>query len=242
MSESSYNKLNWFHRTKHKCNDIDLECDKRIRGYALEDLIGETLVLRKVPHGCRYLQKKPEEGVPEHCDITFHETFSLFAELMTDPFGNYLCQKLLEYSTHEQRNTIYESVAHDSVGISLNMHGTRAVPKMIDFLLTQRQIHSIIMALSMRVVTLTKDLNGNHVVQKCLNRLIPEDNQLIFNAVAAHCVEVTTHFHGCSVLQRCIDHAPDSQRIQLVTEPGRFVSSLSRISCNINSSPTPTVL
>jgi hypothetical protein len=34
------------------------------------------------------------------------------------------------------------------------------------------------MALSMHVVTLIKDLNGNHVIQKCLNRLIPEDNQV----------------------------------------------------------------
>ena len=103
-----------------------------------------------------------------------------------DPFGNYLCQKLLEYSTDEQRNVICESVAQDLVQISLNMHGTRAVQKMIDFLSTQRQtdtrydaqIHLIIVALSLHVVTLIKDLNGNHVVQKCLNRLAPEDNQV----------------------------------------------------------------
>lgn len=56
-----------------------------------------------------------------------------------DPFGNYLCQKLLEFSTDEQRNLICESVAQDLVNISLNMHGTRAVQKMIDFLSTQRQ-------------------------------------------------------------------------------------------------------
>lgn len=56
-----------------------------------------------------------------------------------DPFGNYLCQKLLEYSTDEQRNVICESVAQDLVNISLNMHGTRAVQKMIDFLSTRRQ-------------------------------------------------------------------------------------------------------
>jgi len=42
--------------------------------------------------------------------------------------------------------------------------------------------------------------------------------QFIYNAVAAHCVEVATHRHGCCVLQRCIDHASDSQRVQLVTE------------------------
>ncbi|CAE7179481.1 unnamed protein product [Rhizoctonia solani] len=223
MSQEN-NKLGGLHGTKHKRGDMDLN---RFAGTRLEDLVGEIPALCKDQHGCRYLQKKLEEGVPEHRDIIFHETFSLFAELMTDPFGNYLCQKLLEYSTDEQRNMICESVAHDLVGISLNMHGTRAVQKMIDFLSTQRQanpssydaqIHSIIMALSMHVVTLIKDLNGNHVIQKCLNRLIPEDNQFIYNAVAAHCVEVATHRHGCCVLQRCIDHASDSQRIQLVTE------------------------
>ena len=42
--------------------------------------------------------------------------------------------------------------------------------------------------------------------------------QFIYNAVAAHCVEVATHRHGCCVLQRCVDHASDSQRVQLVTE------------------------
>lgn len=85
------------------------------------------------------------------------------------------------------------------------------------------------------MVVLIKDLNGNHVIQKCLNKLAPEDNQVrslkqcartvsecavqfIYNAVAANCVEVATHRHGCCVLQRCIDHASDQQRIQLVNE------------------------
>ncbi|GHJ83619.1 hypothetical protein NliqN6_0021 [Naganishia liquefaciens] len=205
---------------KSKRADMDREYN-RFAGMRLEDLQGDILPLCKDQHGCRYLQKKLEEEVPEHRDMIFRETYGHFPELMTDPFGNYLCQKLLEYSTDEQRNVICESVANDLVGISLNMHGTRAVQKMIDFLSNPRrpeQIRSIILALSLNVVSLIKDLNGNHVIQKCLNRLIPEDNQFIYNAVAAHCVEVATHRHGCCVLQRCIDHAADSQRVQLVTE------------------------
>ncbi|EMD41536.1 hypothetical protein CERSUDRAFT_110088 [Gelatoporia subvermispora B] len=218
-------KMNGLHGPKHKRGDIDREFN-RFAGTRLEDLQGEIATLCKDQHGCRYLQKKLEEGVPEHRDMIFRETFSHFADLMTDPFGNYLCQKLLEYSTDEQRNVICESVAQDLVNISLNMHGTRAVQKMIDFLSTRRQadpkynaqIHSIILALSLHVVVLIKDLNGNHVIQKCLNKLAPEDNQFIYNAVAANCVEVATHRHGCCVLQRCIDHASDAQRVQLVNE------------------------
>ncbi|CED84004.1 arm repeat-containing protein [Phaffia rhodozyma] len=204
---------------KHRRAELDRDAEfNRFAGTRIEDLQGEILPLCKDQHGCRYLQKKLEEGVPEHRDMIFRETYGHFSDLMTDPFGNYLCQKLLEYSTDEQRNAICESVAGDLVTISLNMHGTRAVQKMIDFLSTPRQIHSIILALSANVVPLIKDLNGNHVIQKCLNRLVPEDNQFIYNAVAAHCVEVATHRHGCCVLQRCIDHAADSQRVQLVTE------------------------
>ncbi|KAH7916490.1 ARM repeat-containing protein [Hygrophoropsis aurantiaca] len=208
-------KMNGLHGPKHKRGDMDLN---RFAGTRLEDLQGEIPALCKDQHGCRYLQKKLEEGVPEHRDMIFRETFGHFADLMTDPFGNYLCQKLLEFSTDEQRNVICESVAQDLVNISLNMHGTRAVQKMIDFLSTRRQIHSIIVALSLHVVVLIKDLNGNHVIQKCLNKLAPEDNQFIYNAVAANCVEVATHRHGCCVLQRCIDHASDHQRVQLVNE------------------------
>ncbi|KLO20403.1 ARM repeat-containing protein [Schizopora paradoxa] len=219
-------KLNGFAGPKHRRHDADPSAVNRFAGTQLEDLQGQIAHLCKDQHGCRYLQKKLEEGQAEHRDMIFRETFSHFAELMVDPFGNYLCQKLLEYSTDEQRNMICESVAQDLVSISLNMHGTRAVQKMIDFLTTQRQadlrcnvqIHSIIVALSLHVVVLIKDLNGNHVIQKCLNKLAPEDNQFIYNAVAANCVEVATHRHGCCVLQRCIDHASENQRVQLVNE------------------------
>jgi hypothetical protein len=114
----------------------------RFAGTRIEDLQGEIPSLCKDQHGCRYLQKKLEEGVPEHRDMIFRETFGHFADLMTDPFGNYLCQKLLEYSTDDQRNVICEAVAQDLVAISLNMHGTRAVQKMIDFLSTSRQVSS----------------------------------------------------------------------------------------------------
>lgn len=129
----------------------------RFAGTRLEDLQGEIPQLCKDQHGCRYLQKKLEEGIPEHRDMIFRETFGHFAELMIgmfsakayncaadlgiDPFGNYLCQRLLEFSTDEQRTVICDSVAKDLVNISLNMHGTRAVQKMIDFLSGQRQVN-----------------------------------------------------------------------------------------------------
>ena len=95
-----------------------------------------------------------------------------------DPFGNYLCQKLFEYSTDEQRTVLINNAAPKMVEIALNAHGTRALQKMIEFITTREQIQTVINALNNRVVELIQDLNGNHVIQKCLNRLSAEDAQV----------------------------------------------------------------
>lgn len=68
--------------------------------------------------------------------------------------------------------------------------------------------------LAPNVVTLIKDLNGNHVIQRCLHRMSSENKQFIYNAVSENCIEVATHRHGCCVLQRCIDYSSESQKVK----------------------------
>ncbi|KAG8683238.1 hypothetical protein FRC08_014401 [Ceratobasidium sp. 394] len=219
-------KLGGFHGMNYEGGDISAQPNQFV-GARLEDLEGEILTLCKNQHGCRYLQKKLEEGVPTYRDIIFYETFSVFANLMIDPFGNYLCQKIFQYSTDEQRTAICKSIAHDLVGISSNMHGTRALQTIIGLLPTRRQanpsscgaqVRSITTALGTHIAALIKDPRGNYVIQECLNRLTPEDNQRIHDAIVAHCIEIAAHPHGCCILQRCIEHGSNGQRIQLITE------------------------
>ena len=69
------------------------------------------------------------------------------------------------------------------------------------------QVGLVTDALRDGVVSLIRDLNGNHVIQRCLQRLGPEDSQFVYDAAAAHTVDIATHRHGCCVLQRCIDFA-----------------------------------
>jgi len=188
--------------------------------YNFDQLIGRIYMVSKDQQGCRYLQKKLEEQEPEAIRTIFNEVYDHITELMTDPFGNYLCQKLLEFCNDHQRYLIVERVAPDLVYISKNMHGTRAVQKMIECLSSPAQVNIIKEALRNSVVELIQDLNGNHVIQRCLNRLTPDDNQFIYDAVTTgnNCVEVATHRHGCCVLQRCIDHASNKQKVQLIQE------------------------
>ncbi|KAI8086686.1 armadillo-type protein [Halteromyces radiatus] len=196
---------------------------------SLDDFKGHLYELAKDQNGCRFLQRKIEDTSQNNNQAIlaiYEEIHGHFVELMTNSFGNYLCQKLLERCDNEQRDTIVEIVAPDIVNISLNMHGTRAVQKLIEFLSTPEQIQMITSALNPSVVPLIKDLNGNHVIQKCLHRLSAEHRQFIYDAVSSKCVEVATHKHGCCVLQRCIDYASDAQKAQLVEEITRHALPL----------------
>lgn len=184
----------------------------------MDDVLGRIDIFAKDQYGCRFLQRKLDEGLPEDIDTIFSEVFDSIVELMTDPFGNYLCQKLVEHCSDEQKSAIISKVSPELINISLNMHGTRAVQKLIECLNTPAQVRMVVDALKSSVVTLIKDLNGNHVIQRCLNHLSESDRQFIYDAVAGRCVDVATHRHGCCVLQRCIDYASRAQKMQLVNK------------------------
>lgn len=57
----------------------------------------------------------------------------------------------------------------------------------------------------------------------------PEDRAFIFEAVSQACLEVSTHRHGCCVMQRCLDAATPNQRRQLVMEIGRNCLQLMQV-------------
>jgi hypothetical protein len=192
------------------------EDNARYANYKLENMHGQIYELCKDQHGCRFLQRKLEEQDPQAVTMIFEETKDYVVELMTDPFGNYLCQKLLEFSNDEQRTVLIKNAAPQMVKIALNQHGTRALQKMIEFITTHEQIEIVKDAINSNVVDLIQDLNGNHVIQKCLNHLKPAEAEFIFIAVSTHCLTVGTHRHGCCVLQRCIDHATGDQKSMLV--------------------------
>jgi len=137
----------------------------------LENCQGHLYSMSKDQHGCRYMQRKLEDGDPAQISAIFTETCPHIIELMTDPFGNYLCQKLFEHCNDEQRTALIETAAPALPAVALNQHGTRALQKMIEHLRTDTQINIIIQSLSHKVVDLVQDLNGNHVIQKCLQVL-----------------------------------------------------------------------
>jgi hypothetical protein len=97
---------------------------------------------------------------------------------------------------------LVKTAAPRLVEIALNQHGTRALQKMIEFVSTPEQVETIVHALESKVVELIQDLNGNHVIQKCLNRLKAEDAQVsttntIDWFIDGHSHSDVVHFRRC---------------------------------------------
>lgn len=188
---------------------------------SLAEAQGYIYCISKDQHGCRFLQRMFDEGTPQDVKIIFNEIIDHVVELMMNPFGNYLMQKLLDVCNEEQRMEIIFRVTAtpgELIRISLNTHGTRVVQKLIETLKSRQQTSLVVSALEPGFLALIKDLNGNHVIQQCLVRLSNEDRKFIFVAAAKYCVDIATHQHGCCVLQRCIEHSTGEHRENLIAE------------------------
>ncbi|OEL28345.1 putative pumilio-like protein 7, chloroplastic [Dichanthelium oligosanthes] len=187
-------------------------------GESLAGLRGFMNHVARDQHGCRFLQQRLDDGKRE-VDIIFAGVSRHAAQLMVDPFGNYLMQKLLAVCDAGQRMALVLTLAASPfalVRISLNVHGTRAVQKLIESLRTREEIGLVIDALRPGFLELIKDPNGNHVVQKCLQSFEADDNKAIFDAASVHCLDIGMQCHGCCVLQRCIARSRGEHREKLV--------------------------
>lgn len=63
-----------------------------------------------------------------------------------------------------------------------------------------------------------KDQNGNHVVQKAIERVPAEHIQFIINAFSGKVCENATHPYGCRVIQRMLEHCNEHTRFAILQE------------------------
>ena len=65
--------------------------------------LAQVMAVAKDQNGCRFLQRKFDEGGAAAIQAVLPEVLEHLIELMMDPFGNYLIQKLLDRCSEEQR-------------------------------------------------------------------------------------------------------------------------------------------
>ena len=77
---------------------------------------------------------------------------------------------------------------------------------------------SLVKELEHQVLKCVKDQNGNHVVQKAIERIPAEHIHFIISAFTGQVHGLATHPYGCRVVQRMLEHCRDPSRKQLLEE------------------------
>ena len=73
---------------------------------------------------------------------------------------------------------------------------------------------SVILELEHNVLKCVKDQNGNHVIQKAIERCPPQTIRFILNAFMGQVHHLSVHPYGCRVIQRCLEHCePDDKEV-----------------------------
>jgi len=207
-------------RNQDPTNDYMMNAQIR----SVEDIQGRVYAMSRTQNGCRTLQRLMERN-DNSWRVIYAELEQQFSALVTDPFGHHLCLRLLDYiNTDQFREDLLKKLKEDLVAVSLSVHGTRVIQKVLEMMQTPTELTIVEGAMSMFVITLAKDVYGMHVILRCLHRIPPPsesdpeapNNQFIFNEITKNIVSVATHKHGCCVVQWCIDYATPSQRQKLV--------------------------
>ncbi len=113
------------HEAKEELKEAVLEVD-------VEKLLGKIDTAVRDQTMCRLLQKKLEEGDKEFAAKVFVQLINNIGAYMNDPFGNYLCQKLFDYCSPDQLGQAVDSISGGVMAIATNLHGTRAIQKVIE--------------------------------------------------------------------------------------------------------------
>ena len=160
----------------------------------------------------------------------------ILPQVMTNQFGNYLCQKLIEVCQVQNLKQFVKATLPSIVDISMDVHGTRAIQTLIEVVgkdpaTFHEELLEIGAELNQFIFELSTHPNGNHVLQAYLIAFkasnLPHEkdakgseslgiySQFIFDACMSYCEAIGSDKHGCCVMQRCLEKGLWTQKLAL---------------------------
>jgi len=206
---NNMNNLNKFQQKKNKKMENFVRKNPN-EPNNVEEIIEKAVQLSKDHSGSRLVQKTYEEGNKDIKDRIFEKFKPEILSLSKDIFGNYAIQKVLESKDgekdEEKNNFIMESLKGKIYDLSIHMYGCRVIQQLI-CVIDEKYLSQITLELKDHFAKLIEDQNGNHVIQKLIERLKPGVNNGIYDVVYNNIVYLSKHKYGCRVIQTLLSNA-----------------------------------
>ena len=96
--------------------------------------------------------------------------------------------------------------------LSLQMYGCRVVQRALEAIETEGQLR-IIEELKDHILVCCKDQNGNHVIQKSIEKIKPFSKiRFILTSLDTQIYHLSTHPYGCRVIQRLLEFSDEDDQ------------------------------
>ena len=145
--------------------------------------------------------------------------------LSKDHSGSRLVQRKYEEGNEEIRNKIFEKFKPENE-LSLHMYGCRVMQQLIS-VIDEKYLPQITLELKDHFEKCIEDQNGNHVIQKLIERLKPGENKGIYDVVYKNLVELSRHQYGCRVIQTLLKKCNQEQISKMLEKIYKNVKELS---------------
>ncbi|EZG46183.1 pumilio-family RNA protein [Gregarina niphandrodes] len=219
---------------------------------SFNDILPNIVALAEDQMGVKYLQSVLSMCSEAEYNVSLNALGSDLYRLSFHVYGNHVVQKLLEVgSTLDRRGSNGEycrrifglCMAGHCVDLSLDSYGCRVLQRGLDYLYLRDKLEMLKELISRRgcrgsdghtfggrggkgstLLRLIEDQNGNHVVQKMVDRLPANDCAIIVDELlgGGDVVAISLHSYGCRVMQRVLEHCPHSVTYKMLNklQPG----------------------
>jgi HEPN domain-containing protein len=165
----------------------------------------DFLEMCRSQEGSRYWQ----EMLPQMPHSEFRKILTYYLPylpcMMTDKYGNYMCQVLFRCASPPERLEILSALKSSLIEIAKNSRGTHSLQSLINMVSLDDEEEILEKAFRRNIVELSRHSFATHVIQKMLSCL--HNKYFIIAPIVEHILEVSSDKLGLCVVKLCITHA-----------------------------------
>lgn len=160
-------------------------------------------VFCKSKSGSKRAQQFIARSRPEEIEQIVEVVSSHLGELMSDLYGNYMCQTLFQSCSAGQRLIMLNAMKDDLITVSRNARGTHSLQTVIRLASLPEEELAYQKAFQGHIVKLSMENNASHVIQSLLSTL--KNRHFIIREILGHVRELSLDKLGLCVIKKCVN-------------------------------------
>lgn len=181
-----------------------LSKSEKIDHFIYTQLKGNFVSLLKTHKGSRIFQNYLKNTQSDILHQIFCEISVSLPVLMSDPYGNYFCQRFFLFLNQRDRIQFLSSISSSLTQISINSIGTYPVQGLIEQVGSKVEKNIIISGIKNDISKLAFDSYGTHVLEKIISCFEEEYISFIFDFGIENFNQLSNHQNGICVIKKML--------------------------------------